>query len=111
LNNLRFNKPNRKVLLNAFAGAGFNNYSTEYSGVLREGNIRPTATTKQEAETSLHLSFGAGIAYRVSPKLNIGLEYTLYNVFGNNKDLLDLTKTLVRAALLTVTCCTSRTCN
>ena len=89
LNNLRFNKPNRKVLLNAFAGVGFDNYSTEYSGVLREGNIRPSATTKQEATTNLHLSFGAGIAYRVSPKLNIGLEYTIYSVFNDTKDLLD----------------------
>ncbi|MBU6341855.1 MAG: OmpA family protein [Bacteroidetes bacterium] len=89
LNNLRFNKPNRKVLVNIFGGAGFNNYSTEYSNILRADGSRPTTNTSQDATTNLHLSFGAGLAYRISPKLNIGLEYTIYKVIGDKADLLD----------------------
>jgi outer membrane protein OmpA-like peptidoglycan-associated protein len=90
LNNLRFDAPNRKLLLNAFAGVGFNNYSTEYTGIVRIPGGTPNATAaNQDATTNAHLSAGVGIAYRISPKFNIGLEYTVYNVFGSNKDLLD----------------------
>jgi OOP family OmpA-OmpF porin len=32
---------------------------------------------------------GAGLAYRINPKVNIGLEYTVYSLFGKNADLLD----------------------
>jgi OmpA-OmpF porin, OOP family len=85
LNNMRFNKPYRKLLVNAFAGVGFNNYSTEYKGIV---GLTPT-DGELDATTNGHLSLGGGLAYRVSSKFNIGLEYTVYSVFGKNADLLD----------------------
>jgi len=86
LNNFRFNKPVRKILLNGFAGVGFNNFSTDYTNVAQ---VSAPSTSTLDATTNLHISGGVGIAFRVSPKFNIGLENTTYVVFGKRSDLLD----------------------
>jgi len=84
LNNIRFDKPVRKLLINGFAGIGFDNYKTkDVTG------ITGVTKTSLDATTNLHLSLGAGLAYRINPKVNIGLEYTIYSLFGKHADLLD----------------------
>jgi OOP family OmpA-OmpF porin len=92
LNNLRFNKPYRKLLVNGFAGVGFNNYSTEYKGIT---GLTP-ADGSNDGTTNAHISLGAGLAYRINKKINLGLEYTVFSLFGKNADLLDSDENLAQ---------------
>jgi outer membrane protein OmpA-like peptidoglycan-associated protein len=82
LNNFKFNKPNRKILLNGFAGIGATNFTTNFE------NIQGVANG-EISETSAYMDFGGGIAYRVNSKFNIGFEYTVMTLFGRRADLLD----------------------
>lgn len=86
VNNFRFNKPYRKVLINVFAGVGVDNYSTEFRNIQQDDG---TNSGELDATTNGHLELGAGLAFRVGPKFNIGLEHTVFTVFGGNADLLD----------------------
>jgi len=77
LNNLRYDKPNRKVLFNALVGVGGMKATSDHDGA----NV---------LDASLgYIDYGAGLAFRVSPKFNVGLEYTVMSPFGGNSDLLD----------------------
>jgi outer membrane protein OmpA-like peptidoglycan-associated protein/opacity protein-like surface antigen len=87
VNNLRFNKPFRKIDVNLFGGLGFQNYETTAKNVkLASGVVANEATFDG---TNPLFEIGAGLAYRVSPKFNIGLEYTFAQTFGPDADLLD----------------------
>lgn len=86
VNNFRFNKPTRKLLVNVFAGVGFDNYKTDYANISQDNG---PASGSLESTTNGHLELGFGLAYRISPKFNIGLEHTVFTVFGGNADLLD----------------------
>jgi OmpA-OmpF porin, OOP family len=88
LNNLRFNKPNRKVLFNVFAGIGGASFDASAKNVkLADG----TTGAREEDSDGLKASLegGAGLAFRVSPRFNIGLEYTVAQVLGGRGDLLE----------------------
>jgi OOP family OmpA-OmpF porin len=87
LNNFRFNKPYKKVLVNAFMGVGVNNFSTDYRGVVEQTGGQPQAGTSEG--TNAHLDFGAGLQFRINSRFNIGLEHTVTSVLGKNSDLLD----------------------
>jgi outer membrane protein OmpA-like peptidoglycan-associated protein len=86
VNNFRFNKPYRKLLINVFTGLGVNNYSTEFRGITQSDG---TTSGELDGTTNAHMEIGAGLAYRIGPRFNIGLEHTVYSVFGKNADLLD----------------------
>ncbi len=84
LNNIRYNKPFRKLLVNGFIGAGVSNYRSEYT------NIDNGASFRSPLEgTAGQIEMGAGLAYRVSPRFNIGLEHTIYSTIGQAGDQLD----------------------
>jgi outer membrane protein OmpA-like peptidoglycan-associated protein/opacity protein-like surface antigen len=87
LNNFRFDKPTRKWLFTVFGGVGVDNFSTDYTNVTTA--VGPSQSGSLGSSTNMHLSFGAGLTYRVSPRFNIGLEHTVYMLFGKNADLLD----------------------
>ncbi|MEZ4920063.1 MAG: OmpA family protein [Saprospiraceae bacterium] len=81
LNNLRYDKPNRKILLNVFAGLGGQSATVDLNG------------TEAFKESFAYFDYGAGLAFRVSPKFNIGLEYTVLSPLGGaNFDMLDATE-------------------
>ncbi|MBX2891009.1 MAG: OmpA family protein [Saprospiraceae bacterium] len=86
VNNFRFNKPHRKLLINVFAGVGVNSYSTEFTNIQQTDG---STSGKIESSATGHLELGAGLAFRVGPRFNIGLEHTVYSVFGGRADLLD----------------------
>jgi OmpA-OmpF porin, OOP family len=88
LNNLLFNKPYHKLLLDVSAGAGANRFTTDYENV-DPGTGTVGNGTYETDGLSTYVSGGAGIAYRVSPKFNIGLQYTTHFVFGQAADRLD----------------------
>jgi outer membrane protein OmpA-like peptidoglycan-associated protein len=86
VNNFRFNKPHRKLAINLFAGLGAASFTTDYTNIPQ---LNSSSTGSIESGLSGLFEVGAGLGYRVSPKFNIGLEYTLGSVFGGNGDLLD----------------------
>lgn len=77
VNNLRFDKPTRKLNLNVFGGLGYASFDVANGGA--------------DAVTygGMTAEVGAGLAYRFSPKFNLGLEYTVAQVLGADGDLLD----------------------
>jgi len=89
VNNLRFNKPYRKWNVNVFTGIGVNNYMVDYTNVRQGDNTRPDASGEYDNEIAGQLDLGAGLAYRINPKFNIALEYTVTTVLGPGGDLLD----------------------
>ncbi|MCB9307819.1 MAG: OmpA family protein [Lewinellaceae bacterium] len=86
LNNFRFNKPVRKILVNGFVGLGFNNYSTDYTNILQSDGA---TSGSLDGTTNAHMELGGNISFRINPRFNISLEHTVYSVFGKNADLLD----------------------
>ncbi len=93
LNNFRSNRANRRLLLNGFVGLGFNNFSTEYKNIAQNAG----ALASGDGSTNAHIELGAGLSYRINPKFNIGLEHTVYSVFGKNADRLDSDENVNRA--------------
>jgi len=77
VNNLRFDKPTRKLNLNVFGGLGYAAFD------VANGGAEAVSYGGMTAE------IGAGLAYRFSPKFNLGLEYTVAQVLGADGDLLD----------------------
>ncbi len=79
VNNLRFDKPYHKVGLNVFGGLGYSSFDVT--------NRDPNATPGKHNGATVEV--GAGLAFRFSPKFNLGVEYTVAQVLGSNGDLLD----------------------
>ena len=87
LNNFRFNKPNRKILLNGIVGLGYTSYKVNYENIPQfPSTVTPTGELKN---TNPFIEYGAGISFRISPKMNFGIEYTVASLFGGDADLLD----------------------
>lgn len=83
LNSLRWDKPVRKVNLYAMVGAGANMFETEYAIEY------PPRMRVLERELAPHLGAGLGVAFRLSKRLNIGLETQAMTVFGPRADRID----------------------
>lgn len=78
VNNLRFDKPYRKVGLNVFGGLGYSSF-----------DVTPNGASASESYSGATVEVGAGLAFRFSPKFNLGIEYTVAQVLGSDGDLLD----------------------
>jgi len=78
VNNLRFDKPYRKVGINVFGGLGYSSSDVTLNGTSLDP--KPSGAT---------VEVGAGLAFRFNSKFNLGLEYTLAQVLGDDQDLLD----------------------
>ena len=78
VNNLRFDKPYRKVGLNVFGGLGYSSFDVTPNGA--------PASTNYSGPT---VEVGAGLAFRFNSKFNLGLEYTVSQVLGSDGDFLD----------------------
>ena len=82
LNNLKWSNKPRKTNIYIFAGLGMNNFKVEYNeGLPGEGSY--------PSEWNACADFGAGIAFKISPKFNIGIEHKAGMVFGGRADLVD----------------------
>ncbi|MFK7932925.1 MAG: OmpA family protein [Saprospiraceae bacterium] len=81
LNNMKWDKPSRKANLYFFAGPGLTNHSASFTdkGFTRE----------LDNKLDVSLDAGAGIAFKISPKFNIGIEHKSVLTFGQRADLLD----------------------
>lgn len=85
LNNLRFDRPKKKINLYAMAGVGGNSYETDYR---TPGSNGPRIGTVERGIT-FHGVGGAGLAFRLSPRVNLALEHQSFGLFGSRSDLLD----------------------
>ncbi len=84
VNNMRFDKPYRKVNLYIVLGAGLNKYSTQAD--MGDGTLRDVPQT---GEVLAHGNAGAGIALRLSSRFNLALEHDVFMPMGGSIDLLD----------------------
>lgn len=88
LNNIRFDKPMRKILLQGFAGIGMASMKVNYENILiADGTGVPS--NGEISEVVPYVDFGGALGFRVSPKFNIALEYSVSSVFGREADRLD----------------------
>jgi len=78
VNNLRFDKPYRKVGINVFGGLGYSSSDVTLNGA-----------TLDPKPSGAIVEVGAGLAFRFNSKFNLGLEYTVAQVLGDDQDLLD----------------------
>ncbi|MCB0638784.1 MAG: hypothetical protein KDC54_19280, partial [Lewinella sp.] len=85
LNNFRFDRRTKKVNYYAMVGVGANNYTSDFSseglGNERKGTI--------PREWASHVVAGAGISFRLGPRVNVGLEHQAFLTFGQRSDKLD----------------------
>lgn len=84
-NNFRFDRDKRSTNIYALVGAGVNSFETTYRNEqIRNGTI--------ERELTSHGAIGAGITFRLSSSVNIGVEHQVFIPFGRRADLVDGTE-------------------
>ena len=87
-NSLRFNNSVRKVNLFAMIGVGGSYFSAD-----RQSGTRtpPDGSFPNEGEYGFapHIAGGAGLAFRISPRVNIGLDHQAFFAFGQRSDRMD----------------------
>ena len=99
LNNLRWDKPRRRLNLYVFAGAGPTYLQTSidsktkglfsYKDIVDVHNGPLPSTTRQTSQFVAGLEAGAGVAVRIGGGFNIALEHKGGTVFGKRTDLMD----------------------
>jgi outer membrane protein OmpA-like peptidoglycan-associated protein/opacity protein-like surface antigen len=90
LNSINFDRPVRRTNLYVMAGVGANRFTTDYlepNGAIDLRGIRVMQTV--DPEFAPHAAFGAGISFRLSPKINLGLEAQAFSLFGTRTDRVD----------------------
>ncbi len=90
VNNMRFDKPHRKVNLYLVLGAGANKYSTTTApNDTPAAKVYSKSIEDRTGKLLAHANAGAGIAFRISPKFNIALEHNVKMAMGGTIDLMD----------------------
>jgi outer membrane protein OmpA-like peptidoglycan-associated protein/opacity protein-like surface antigen len=88
LNNLKWTQGERKTNIYVLTGLGLNSFEAEL-----ESMGEPVPGEKIERDGAGHGEIGAGIAFKINDRVNIGLEHKAMFVFGDRGDLLDAVKT------------------
>ena len=86
LNNLKWNPNTRKTNIYALGGIGVNHFSGKV-------NIDGIESDVPE-NTQFHLEVGAGVAWKINNKMNIGVEHKVMILTNENADDIDGIKTL-----------------
>lgn len=87
LNSVRLDRTKKKMNLYAMVGAGANSYTVDFK---TPGTIPGVPRTDMvESAIAPHAVAGAGISFRLSNKINVGLEHQAFGLFGTRNDLLD----------------------
>ena len=85
LNNIRYNKPYRKILVNGYLGVGFHNMHVDASNISQADGTQ----NLDKKFTSTHLEIGAEAAFRINQNMNFALGWRVFSPFGKSSDLLD----------------------
>ncbi len=88
LNNLKWNPGERKTAFYAFGGIGLNSFKAQ----LRKNEVE---AQKVENSVAPQLEVGMGVAFRISTRINLGIEHKVAAVLGGRSDLLDGAATFV----------------
>ncbi len=88
LNNFRFDKPNRKVNFYIFGGPGVS-YLNIKGDLITSGDERDIIEDRDFDNLGFNAVTGGGIAFRVGPRFNIGLEHKIMVPFGKTADWFD----------------------
>ena len=83
LNGLRWDKPVRSPNFFFMLGAGANYFEVDYLTEL-DRNIQTLS-----AEIAPHIAIGSGINFRITPKINVGIETQAWIVMGGRADRVD----------------------
>jgi OmpA-OmpF porin, OOP family len=86
LNNNRWENGLRRINPYFYLGGGLGNINTTIK--YKTGGDKKLTLAKDEVVNPL-VEFGGGISYRISDKMNIGVDAKLTSVFGKRADLLD----------------------
>jgi OmpA-OmpF porin, OOP family len=89
INNLRFNKPVRRFNINVFAGAGINYFRTSYRGIANSVNPSSFSGDVKNKDLQGEMNAGGELLYRISSKMNIGVQHQMVIPFGQGADLFD----------------------
>lgn len=91
LNNLRFNKPTRKVNLYVFGGVGLNYFKTDYNNIFDFPSQDPAKKPNGTYDGGINgnMDVGAGLTIRINPKMNFAIEHTANIGFGSAADFID----------------------
>ncbi len=87
LNNLKWDLGERKTGLYAFGGFGLNSFEAELM-------VNDQPTVNIDTDVAPHADLGAGIAFKINPTVNIGIEHKATLVMGNRSDKLDGAETI-----------------
>ena len=82
LNSLKWNTGERKTNFYALTGLGANSFDV----ILFQGEEAPEIVDK---DIAMHTDIGVGMAFKVSEKLNVGIEHKFSFVLGDRSDLPD----------------------
>jgi outer membrane protein OmpA-like peptidoglycan-associated protein len=98
MNNFNFRGDTRSLNINAMAGAGANTFFGEYQCNVNTDNFgcreinlpfREGRNGRVKRAFATHFSMGAGVAYRLNERFNIGVEYLAHLPVGSRADRLD----------------------
>jgi outer membrane protein OmpA-like peptidoglycan-associated protein len=89
LNNFRFNGDTRKTNFYVLLGAGGHLNEVERQRTDAPWDDNGTRNITTDADLTVHALAGAGITFRLSPRINIGAEFNSYVPFGKRADALD----------------------
>ncbi len=84
LNNMRFDKPFRKVNIYVLGGAGVNKFTANVDD--GSGTYRKDSRT---GKLLTHATGGGGVSFRLSPRFNLAIEHDVTMLMGGTIDLLD----------------------
>lgn len=90
LNGLKWDRPVRKTNIYIMAGVGANQFTSDYlnpEGMFDDRGRQISETI--DPALAMHSSVGGGISFRLSPKINLGLEVQAFRLFGGRTDLVD----------------------
>jgi len=89
LNNFRFNGDTRNTNFYVLLGAGGHLNEVERQQIGQPWDDNHQRNLEIDSELTVHAVAGAGITFRLSPRINIGVEFNSYVPFGKRADLLD----------------------
>ena len=93
LNNIKYEGERRNTNIYAMVGAGGHAFRAAAQDDANFDEDDPLGEDSRnrivERDLRFHYAAGAGIAFRISPRFNVGLEYQAYIPLGNRVDLID----------------------
>lgn len=89
LNAFRSSQSVKKFNAYAMVGGGFNSFECTFCNEEIVDTARFCPDTTLAHAFAPHAALGAGLAFRINPRINIALEYQVATLFGRRSDLVD----------------------